>query len=135
VFIHAYIEEDSGDPMDVRENSIFDYWGVTKTTNFMNLLRQYPNVILFHGHSHMKFENQEYDVNANYTDRNGFKSVHIPSVGNPRDINFDTMKSKDDNSASQGYIVDVYDGCVVLNGMDLINNEYVPLGVYKIETE
>ena len=134
VFVHAYIEEDSGDPLDVRENSIFDYWGAVKTTAFMNLLKQYENVILFHGHSHMKFEYQEYDVNANYTERNGFKSVHVPSLGVPRDINFDTMKSQDDQSASQGYIVDVYGDCVVLTGMDFIKNEPIPLGVYKIDT-
>lgn len=136
VFVHSYIEEDSGDPLDLRENSIFGYWGATNTNSFINLLNQYPNVILFHGHSHMKFECQELDKTANYTERNGFKSVHIPSIGVPRKINLDVtpIKVADDNSASQGYIVDVYDNCIVLNGMDLINNEYVPLGIYKIDT-
>lgn len=134
VFVHSYIEEDSGDPMDIRENSIFGYWGATKTNTFANLLKQYTNIILFHGHSHMKFECQEYDANANFTQRNGFNSVHIPSLGAPRYINFDTMKAKDDNTASQGYIVDVYDDCIVLNGMDFINNKPVPLGTYKITT-
>ena len=132
VFIHSYIEEDSGDPMDIRENSIFEHWKYKSA--FMSLLNDYPNVILFHGHSHMKFENQKYDVNANYTERNGFKSVHVPSLGTPRDINFDTMKSKDDNSASQGYIVDVYNDCIVLNGMDFVNSKPIPLGTYKINT-
>ena len=140
VFIHPYIEEDSGDAMDVRENSIFDdiYWGATKRKAFMNLLRQYSNVILFHGHSHMKFECQELDVNANYTERNGFKSVHIPSSAAPRDVVFNEesqkYQSQDDRLASQGYIVDVYDDCIVLNGRDFIGNECVPLGVYKIDT-
>lgn len=138
VFIHPYIEEDSGDAMDVRENSIFDYWGTAKTTNFMNLMRQYDNVILFHGHSHMKLECQELDVNANYTERNGFKSVHVPSSATPRYAvyNEDTEKyeSQNDNSASQGYIVDVYNDCIVLNGMNLINNIPIPLGTYKIVT-
>ncbi len=134
VFVHPYIEEDSGDAMDVRENSIFEYWGTTKKTSFMNLLKQYENVILFHGHSHMKFECQELDVNANYTTRNGFKSVHIPSLGVPRDVDIENKKSVDDRSASQGYIVDVYDDYIVLNGMDFINNQPVPLGVFKIDT-
>lgn len=134
IFVHPYIEEDSGDAMDVRENSIFDYWGVTKTTAFMNLLKQYDNVILFHGHSHMKFQCQELDKCANYTDKNGFKSVHIPSLGVPRDVDVENKKSVDDRSASQGYIVDVYDDCIVLNGMDFINNEYIPLGVFRIDT-
>lgn len=134
VFVHPYIEEDSGDAMDVRENSIFEYWGTTKKTAFMNLLKQYENVILFHGHSHMKFECQELDVNANYTTRNGFKSVHIPSLGVPRDVDIENKKSVDDRSASQGYIVDVYDDFVVFNGWDFVKSEPVPLGTYKIDT-
>ena len=140
VFIHPYIEEDSGDPLDIRENSIFDdrFWGAANRNDFINLLGQYPNVILFHGHSHMKFEYQEYDVNANYTERNGFKSVHIPSLVTPRDITFDengnAVKAVDDRNASQGYIVDVYKDCIVLNGMDFVNNEPIPLGTYKIDT-
>jgi predicted phosphodiesterase len=134
VFIHSYIEEDSGDAVDYRENSVFDDWGTTKTEAFMDLMRQYPNAILFHGHSHIKFECQEYDLNATYTERNGFKSVHVPSVGKPRDINMTTGETPEDNNGSQGYIVDVYADCIVLNGWDFVNNQYVPLGVYKIAT-
>ena len=136
VFVHSYIEDDSGDPYDVRENSIFadGHWGATKRNAFMDLMRQYPNAILFHGHSHMKFQCQEIDTCANYTDKNGFKSVHIPSLGVPRDVDTVNKKSVDDRAASQGYIVDVYDDCIVLNGMDMINKTPIPLGVFKIDT-
>lgn len=134
VFIHSYIEEDSGDAVDYRENSIFDYWGATKTNAFMDVMRQYPNAILFHGHSHMKFECQEYDDNATYTERNGFKSVHVPSLGRPRNVNISAGTTPEADSESQGYIVDVYDDCIVLNGMDFINNVPVPLGTYRINT-
>ena len=134
VFIHSYIEEDSGDAVDYRENSIFDYWGATKTNAFMDVMRQYPNAILFHGHSHMKFECQEYDDNATYTERNGFKSVHVPSLGRPRNVNMSAGTTPEADSESQGYIVDVYNDCIVLNGMDFINNVPVPLGTYRINT-
>jgi predicted phosphodiesterase len=134
VFIHSYIEEDSGDAVDYRENSVFDDWGAIKTEAFMNIMRQYPNAILFHGHSHIKFECQEYDEHATYTERNGFKSVHVPSVGKPRGIILSTGETPEDNNGSQGYIVDVYDDCIVLNGWDFIGNKPVPLGVYKIAT-
>lgn len=130
VFIHPYIEEDSGDPLDLRENSVFDEWGTTKTNAFISIMQQYDNAVLFHGHSHTKYECQELDINANYTERNGFKSVHIPSVGKPRYIEGNT--TPEDNNGSQGYIVDVYDDCIVLNGMDLINKTVVPIGTYKI---
>lgn len=165
VFIHPYIEEDSGDPLDVRENSIFDdkYWGAANRNAFMDLLNQYPNIVLFHGHSHMKFGLQEVDVAANYTEKNGFKSVHTPSLVTPRDIKYTYIKrdangevietnetlvqdtsgllgtlekieAKGDQTASQGYIVDVYDDCIVLNGWDFISNKPIPLGTYKIDT-
>jgi DNA repair exonuclease SbcCD nuclease subunit len=132
VFIHSYIEEDSGDAVDYRENSVFDDWGATKTEAFMDVMRQYPNAILFHGHSHMKFECQEYDLNANYTERNGFKSVHVPSVGKPRDINMTTGETPEDNNGSQGYIVDVYADCIVLNGLDLLTDTVVPIATYAV---
>lgn len=137
VLVHSNIEEDSGDPADLRENSIFNTWvpGTTNlTSDFMELLRQYDNVILFHGHSHTKFQCQETDENANYTERNGFKSVHVPSLGTPRDLNLETGKTVDDPEASQGYIVDVYEDCIVLNGMDFMTNTPIPLGTYKIDT-
>lgn len=141
VFIHSHIDdnveggvEDSGNPAFARENSIFGYWGATKTANFINLMKQYPNTILFHGHTHIKFEAQQFDKEANYSNENGFKSVHVPSSGLPRTLLSADGTWKVDNSGSQGYIVDVYDDCIVLNGMDLINNDYVPLGVYRIDT-
>lgn len=134
VFVHAYIEEDSGDAMDVRENSIFDMWGQTKKAAFMNLLRSYKNTVLFHGHSHMKLACQALDKSANYTEKNGFHSIHVPSSATPRDVDTVNMKSVNDNVASEGYIVDVYDDCIVLNGWDFIGNKPVPLGTYKINT-
>ncbi len=144
IFIHSYLEEDSGDAGDVRENSIFSS---SCASSFKNLLGNYPNAILFHGHSHMKFENQKYydstkpldDLQesykaANYTDRNRFKSVHVPSLSTPRYIDFSENKAKEDIKASEAYIVDVYDDCIVLRGMDMINKQQLPLGSYKINT-
>ncbi len=138
VFVHSHIDdnieggvEDSGNPDFVRENSIFGYWGAAKTANFINLMQKYPNAILFHGHTHIKFEAQQYDEAANYTEKNGFKSVHIPSGGAPRELNADGSWTGKD-AESQGYIADVYDDCIVLNGMDLINKTVIPLGTLKI---
>lgn len=139
VFVHSHIDdnveggiEDSGNPAFARENSIFGYWGATKTNNFINLMKQYPNAILFHGHTHIKFEAQQYDKGANYTEENGFKSVHVPSSGTPREVTSADGTWVAKESESQGYIVDVYEDCVVLNGMDLVGNNIVPIGTYKI---
>ena len=141
VFIHSHIDdnveggvEDSGNPSFARENSIFGYWGATKTANFISLMQQYPNAILFHGHTHIKFEAQQYDNQANYSEENGFKSVHIPSLGWPRELLSSDGTWEGKHLESQGYIVDVYDDCIVLNGMDFINNQPIPLGTFKIDT-
>jgi DNA repair exonuclease SbcCD nuclease subunit len=141
VFVHSHIDdnveggvEDSGKPAFARENSIFGYWGATKTANFINLMKQYPNTILFHGHTHIMFEAQEFDKDANFSEENGFKSVHVPSSASPRRLVSADGTWEAANSDSQGYIVDVYEDCIVLNGWDFVNNQYVPLGVYKIAT-
>ena len=133
VFVHAYIEEDSGDPLDVRENSIFEAWGKTKTNAFMDLLRQHKNAVLFHGHSHMKLDCQELDKCANYTEKNGFKSVHVPSLARPRDVDVENKVSVDDNSASEGYIVDVYPDGIHLRGWDFVADKPSPLGTLWID--
>lgn len=140
VFVHSHIDdnveggvEDSGNPCYARENSIFGYWGATKRNNFISLLKQYPNTILFHGHTHMMFEAQMYDKEANFSKENGFKSVHVPSSGAPRRLISDDGTWLAADSESQGYIVDVYEECIVLNGMNLINDKSVPLAIYKID--
>jgi predicted phosphodiesterase len=138
VFIHSHMNNDSGNATQVRGNSIFGYWTANNKPNlFMKMMAHYKNTILFHGHTHLKFNNQELDENANYTTINGFRSVHIPSSGAPRDIV--NGSAIEDNNASQFYILDVYDNCIVLNG---INNtgvnspvsNYEALGTYKIDT-
>lgn len=136
VFIHPYVDaNDSGNPLGLHRTPLFNYTNISKhgydKSTFINLMASYPNAILFHGHSHMRFENQENVSNANYSTALGFKSVHVPSTAYCRDIRSGAMVNVE---IVQGYIVDVYDDCIVLNGMDFINNECVPLGVYKIDT-
>lgn len=83
----------------------------------------------------MMFECQVEDETANYTEKNGFKSIHIPSLSRPRYIkrspaDRDKLPPVEYKGAeTQGYIVDVYEGCIVLNGMDLINSTPIPQGV------
>lgn len=134
IFVHPYL--DSGNVKDTNGNNIygnnvFEWWGA-KTTAFKNLLKHYKNTVLFHGHSHFMFECQELDKTANYTDVGGFRSVHIPSVSTPTYV-IDGVRVGDDLK-SYGYVMEVYDDCIVLNGIDFINNEYVPLGTLKIDT-
>ena len=155
VFIHSYFEGDSGDPGDYRTNSIFYHYELKYTfpigVVFKQIMSHYKNAIVFHGHSHMKFDHQEKYQNiatynkSIYTDANGFKSVHVPSLYSPRDIDEDAdYMTPEDIKGGQGYIVDVYKDYIVLNGYDFINldgnNNPVfnpkpnPLGTFKIDT-
>lgn len=102
----------------------------------MNLLKHYKNVIFFHGHSHTQFYLQEIDDKANYSNADGYRSIHIPSLSVPREeINGSLSYATDE---SEGYIVDVYDDYIILNGRDFIDNDsdghILPIATYKIDT-
>lgn len=104
---------------------------------FISLLKHYKNTILFHGHSHLRFHLQELDKKANYSSEVGYRSVHIPSLAVPRDrVDGSTQYIY---AESEGYIVDVYDNYIILNGRDFIDNDndghIIPLGTYKIDTK
>lgn len=130
IFVHPYL--DSGNVNGAYGNDVFSWWG-TKTRAFKNLLKHYKNTILFHGHSHFWFKDQELDKTANYNESTGFRSVHIPSLTRPA-YAVDGERGGND-ALSYGYVMDVYDDCIVLNGMDFINDEPVPTGVLKIDTK
>lgn len=144
VFFHSFLNDDSGNPLGIRDNSLFASFTPTRLSVFKRMCEHYKNAIFFHGHSHMKFESQEFDASANYTEKNGFRSVHIPSCAMPRtlfqivnekgEISWDWHDDSQTDNESYGYIVDVYDDCIVLNGLDFASEKPVPLGVYKIDT-
>ena len=105
---------------------------------FMSLLLHYKNTILFHGHSHTRFWLQELDPKANYSSADGYRSVHIPSLSVPRNPADDGVNLEYAYAESEGYIVDVYDDYIILNGRDFIDNDadghIIPIGTYKIDT-
>lgn len=133
VFVHVFPWGGSGNA-----NGVYtaNNWTSIKGTVFENLMRHYKNTVLFHGHSHLKFDLQEVDDTANYSSADGYKSVHIPSLSVPRDIEGSSYAPL--YAESEGYIVDVYDDCIVLNGRDFIDNDsdghWLPIATYKIDT-
>ncbi len=133
VFIHPYVDKtDSGNPLGLHATPLFDYWGSAKKNAFIELMSSYPNAILFHGHSHMEFENQLTVKNANYSTALGFKSVHIPSTAYTRNVS--TGAIAETANGAQGYICDVYNDRIVLKGYDFQINEFVPIAHYCINT-
>lgn len=136
VFIHPFVDaNDSGNPHRLHKIPLFDYASIIQDgydkNTFANLMSNYPNAILFHGHSHMRFENQESVSNANYSTALGFKSVHVPSTAYCRDVRSGAMVNVE---IAQGYIVDVYENHIVLKGYDFSSNKEVPIAQYCIDT-
>ena len=113
----------------------YDIWGGTEATVFESLMRHYRNVILFHGHSHLKLSLQALHRKANYNNDFGIHSVHIPSLAVPRGGDASGAASSVMLYAeSEGYIVDVYDDGIMLRGRDFVGEKYLPVGTYWLDT-
>jgi 3',5'-cyclic AMP phosphodiesterase CpdA len=105
-------------------------------STFENLMKQYPNVVWFHGHSHLRYSMQKYgQLYANYSDAEGYKEVHIPSLAVPRQDDTDGDGKLDANyNGSEGYVVDVYENGIHLRGRDFIEGVFLPIASYWIDT-
>ena len=110
--------------------------GQTQMEVFKSLLSHYKNAVWFHGHSHLKFRLQSGCDYANIDDSDGFRSVHIPSISRPRqeDGSDDDTSPDYDDSASEGYVVDVYENGIHLQGRDFAKGDYVPIASYWLDT-
>ena len=139
IFEHVYPWDDGVGDAERLYNQ--NYWHTGDNSigqAFINLLLHYKNAILLHGHSHLRYQLQEVDKKANYSSVIGYRSVHISSLAVPRDRLNDGSGYTNIFAESEGYIVDVYDNYIILNGRDFIDNEadghILPIATYKIDT-
>lgn len=132
VFEHVRPQDGCGNAMGVY---VYDIWGGTEATVFESLMKHYPNTILFHGHSHLKLNMQQYSALANYDNLFGNHSIHIPSLSVPRDINSVVDPTlRDVYADSEGYVVDVYEDGIMLKGRDFAADKYLPIATYWLDT-
>ena len=103
---------------------------------FEALMKQYPNVIWFHGHSHLRYGLQKYgQLYANYSEAEGYKEVHIPSLAVPRREDTDGDGKLDNIYAgSEGCVVDVYERGIHIRGRDFVTGTFLPVASYWVET-
>ena len=130
VFIHLYMDDDSGDTLDKNPNDLLPVGYVSNTIK--NALKNHGRAILFHGHSHFMPSMQEIDKLTNYTDINGFPSFHVSSLGWAAYVN-DSGEYIKDVAEGFGNLVDVYDDCIMINSWDFTRNQWCPLGTFKID--
>lgn len=132
LFQHVRPQDGCGNAIGIYNN---DIWGGAEAVEFERLLRQYPNTIHFHGHSHLKFALQERDKLANIDRIYGGWSVHIPSIAVPRGPASAVDTSRVELYAeSEGYVVDVYENGIHLRGRDFVKGEFIPIASYWLET-
>lgn len=129
VFEHVFPWGDSGNPRGLYP---FDIFSGAKGSAFQSLLRHYGNTVLFHGHSHSRFQLQEADPKANYSQALGYRSVHISSLAVPRDIAGNTLT--DVYGESEGYLVDVYENGIHLMAVDFLKDRLLPIASYWLDT-
>lgn len=129
VFQHVFPRANS---LGLYDNSS---WGGTEAAVFTSLIRHYPNVILFHGHSHLRFDLQgTYGEKANYDKDFGCHSIHISSVSSPRDANATDNGWVHVFADSEGYVVDVYEQGIHLRGRDFVGKAFLPIASYWLDT-
>lgn len=132
IFEHVNPQDSCGNAMGIYA---YDIWGGTEAAVFESLMKHYPNVILFHGHSHLKFYLQYGSDKANYDNSWGCHSVHIPSLAVPRDGDASGASSRVEVYAdSEGYVVDVYENGIHLRGRDFVKGEFLPIASYWLDT-
>lgn len=140
VFFHVFSFEDgdSGQPTSTfYDGDIFALSNNSETRQkqkkcFIDLLKHYKNAVWFHGHSHAKFQLQEISDTTVYSEKCGYRSVHIPSLAKPKDyVNGSAVTVVEE---SQGYIVDVYENQVILCGRDFAKGVFLPIATYCLDT-
>ena len=95
----------------------------TEDDELVGAIIQTKNVILFTGHTHYKFQVEEEYDNINIYRFNASKSafIHVPSSAYPRNAT-----SGVEEALSQGYLVDVYENGITINGIDLVSGQLMP---------
>lgn len=132
LFQHVRPDDGCGNALGIYT---YDIWGGTEQTKFENLLRKYPNIVFFHGHSHLKFDLQKYSDLANIDKTFGCWSVHVPSITVPRSTASNVNPSRIELYAeSEGYVVDVYENGIHLRGRDFVKGEFLPIASYWLDT-
>ena len=137
VFFHEHDDEDkTANPFGLYNTGISEVTAQGKA--FINLMRQYGNVIWFHGHTHTTFTEEQPSV-ANIFHR-GYKTVNIPSLQGPRKWNLETGTASGLAGESECYVVEVYQNRIVLIALDMTSvnadgtGEATVMEVYAMDT-
>ncbi len=126
-FFHTFMDEQVGDATSSgNEYGLPMISSTVEYKKFDELFKKYKNVVYFSGHSHWAFDSQlveakpgktNDDKNIDNKDGTYATMVHIPACSTPR-----VLVGSGDNR-SEGYIVHVYEDCVVFEGYEFVKGE------------
>lgn len=98
---------------------------------FIKLMETYKECVIITAHTHLELSAQ-----YNYSDNNGTSAVmmHNSAIGGVRKLVNGTIdrNPEDKPGLSEGYIVEVYNDCILFNGINLYHNEIMPSCSYII---
>ena len=137
VFEHLTLADDSGNPtiQDGDSDGIHNaFWGNLENT-FKGLMAHYKNTIVFHGHSHLRPDQQDKVSYANYNVKHGFRSFSVPSTAACRYIDIDNNKLETDKPVNTSfcYIATAYPNHLVLRAYNLADKSEVAIAQYCID--
>ena len=129
LFFHVFMPDTCGNI-----NNLYPYSSLDTSSSivsrFVTMMTKYKNVIYFSGHSHLEFACQKFGANANiFSNGTTCHRVHIPSCAKPL-----TSSITYNRKGSEGYLVDVYENCIVLRGRDFEKGKFLPIANYLLDT-
>ena len=136
-FFHTFMDEMVGDASTPgNEYGLPMISSTVEYKKFTEYFTKYTNVVYFSGHSHWAFDAQltepkpgktNDDKNIDDLDGTFATMVHIPACSTPR------VLVGSGNGRSEGYIVRVYENCVVFEGYEFVQGETFAYATYIIE--
>ena len=136
-FFHTFMDEMVGDASTPgNEYGLPMISSTVEYKKFTELFTKYTNVVYFSGHSHWTFDSQfvtpkpgKTNDDKNIDDKDGTFAtmVHIPACSTPRTL-VGSGKGR-----SEGYIVRVYETCIILEGYEFVQGETFAYATYIIE--
>lgn len=153
VFIHSPFYNKAGNLFPFHEdkfgkdkllcyNNDFDSYDRLKKLN-----EYYKNAIWFSGQTKYRLEDQFFSKSENVSylkDEEGNitnVNIHVPGCFGCNDLNEENNVIIEESKLSQGYLVSVYDKCIIVYGVMFRDedgetiNKYVPIGTYYINTK
>lgn len=142
IITHLFFPDRAGNMNNLYPSS--NWLSGLQLTGLKKLCDHYVNTVWFSGHSHWEWAHQKDQDRANifrgYDVANQPTSgwcVHIPSCGIPNEYDFEATGSDayvHKLLESEGAIIEVYDDCIDILGMDLKAGKYLPVATYRLNT-